>query len=103
MSNPYGQQPYGQQPYGQQPYGGAPRPHPRGVAVLVLAIIGLLVCAPCGIVALVLGNNALKEIDANPGAYSNRGMVNAGRILGIIAIALWVIGIVIGVITNASH
>ncbi len=102
MSNPYGQPPYGQQPYGQQPYG-APRPHPRGVAVLVLGIIGLLICAPCGIVAFVLGNNAMKEIDANPGAYTNRSMVNAGRILGIIAVVLWIIGIVISVIARMAN
>ena len=91
-------------PYGQQPYGAAaPQPHPRGVAVLVLGIIGLLICAPCGIVALVLGNSAIKEIDANPGAYTNRGMVNAGRILGIIAIVLWVIGALISLIARLNN
>jgi hypothetical protein len=71
--------------------------------VLVLGIIGLLICAPCGIVALVLGNTAIKEIDANPGAYTNRGMVNAGRILGIIAIVLWVVGILISLIARLSN
>jgi hypothetical protein len=91
-------------PYGQQPYGAAaPRPHPRGVAVLILGIVGLVICMPCGIVALVLGNGALKEIDSNPGAYTNRGMVNAGRILGIVAIVLWVIGFVVSLISRMAH
>lgn len=91
-------------PYQQQPYGAPPpQPHPRGTAVLILGIVGLLICAPLGIVALVMGNNALKEIDANPSAYTNRGMVNAGRILGIIAIALWVIGAIIGLVSNLGH
>lgn len=83
-------------PYGQSGYGApAPRPHPRGTAVLVLGIIGIVICFPCGIIALIMGNNALKEIDANPGAYTNRSMVNAGRILGIIAVIIWVIGLIV--------
>jgi hypothetical protein len=63
--------------------------------VLVLGIIGIVICFPCGIIALIMGNNALKEIDANPGAYTNRGTVNAGRILGIIAVVIWVIGLIV--------
>ncbi|GAB3914923.1 hypothetical protein GCM10011575_40490 [Microlunatus endophyticus] len=81
-------------PYEQPGYGAVPQPHPRGVPVLILGIVGLVICFPCGIIAVVLGNGALKEIDANPGAYTNRGMVNAGRILGIIAIVIWVIGLI---------
>jgi hypothetical protein len=68
--------------------------------VLILGIIGLVICMPCGIIAWVLGNGAMKEIDANPGAYTNRSMVNAGRILGIIAVALWVVGLIISAITR---
>lgn len=79
-----------------------PQPHPRGVAVLVLGIIGIVLCGPCAIVALVLAQGALKEIDQNPAAYSNRGMVNAGRILGIIGIILWVL-VLIGRLATMSH
>lgn len=83
-------------PYGQPAYGApSPQPHPRGVPVLILGIIGVVLCGPCAIVALVLAQGALKEIDQNPSAYSNRGMVNAGRILGIIGIILWIV-VVIG-------
>lgn len=92
VSNPYG-----------QPYGASnPQPHPRGVAVLVLGIIGLFSCLPCAIIALVLANSALKEIDQNPSAYSNRGMVNAGRILGIIGLVIFVLG-AIGRLATMAH
>jgi len=36
--------------------GSALRPH-RGTLVLVLGILGLVCCMPCGIVAWVLGNS----------------------------------------------
>ncbi|MFT4262738.1 MAG: DUF4190 domain-containing protein [Nocardioides sp.] len=79
----------------QQPaYGGLPQPHPKGTMILVFGIIGLVCCMPFGIASWVMGNNALKEIDARPGAYSNRGTVQAGKILGIIAVVLTVVGII---------
>jgi len=46
----------------------------------------------------VIGNKALKEIDANPAAYNNRQSVVIGRILSIIGIVLQVIGIVLYVL-----
>jgi len=58
--------------------------HPKGITVLVLGILSIVCCSPLGIVALVMGNNALKEIDAQPGRYGNRQIVQIGRILGII-------------------
>ncbi|MBO0811256.1 MAG: DUF4190 domain-containing protein [Microlunatus sp.] len=80
-------------PYGQQAYGApVPHPHPRGTAVLILGIVSLVGCLPCAIIAIVLAQGALREIDANPGAYTNRGTVNAGRILGIIGLVIVVLG-----------
>lgn len=81
------------------PPGGAggpqyPGDHPSGTVVLVLGILGLLVCGPLGIVAWVMGNNALKEIDDSSAVYTNRGTVQAGKILGIIATILMILGIV---------
>jgi len=96
-SNPYQQSPYQQNPY-QQPYGQIPQPHPQGTTVLVLGILGLVVCFIAGIVGLVIGNKALKEIDANPGAYNNRQNVVVGRILSIIGIVLQVLGIALYVL-----
>ena len=95
-SDPYAQQMYGAQPMPYAtPYGVMPQPHPQGTAILVLGILGLLACGICGIVALIMGNKALKEIDANPAAYSNRQNVVIGRVLGIVAVALWGILLVV--------
>lgn len=78
------------------PYGGAPQPHPKGTLVLVVGIIGLFICGIIlGPIAWIQGKNALDEIDRNPTAYSNRGMVQAGMILGIVATALWVLGLLL--------
>lgn len=91
-SNPYGAPPP-PNPYGAGPGGGAPAPHPRGVLVLVLGILSLFCCGiVLGTIALVLGLQAKKEIDANPGAYTNRGMVMAGTILGAVGIVFSIIG-----------
>jgi hypothetical protein len=91
MSNPYDQNPYAAG-------GGFPQPHPKGTTVLVLGIVSLFVCGIIlGPIALIQGNRALREIDANPGAYTNRQHVAIGRILGIVAIVLWVIGIIINI------
>lgn len=96
MSNPYDQNPYAAG-------GGAPQPHPKGTTVLVLGIVSLFVCGVIlGPIALIQGNKALKEIDANPAAYTNRQNVVIGRILGIIAIVLWVIGIIVNIIVAAT-
>lgn len=65
----------------------------------MLGIIGLVCCGLVGPVAWIMGNNAIKEIDAAaPGVYSNRGTVNAGRILGIIATVLLVLGVVVWIV-----
>ncbi len=92
MSNPYGENPY------QQPYGGGTQPHPQGATVLVLGIVSLFTCFIVGIVALVMGNRALKEIDTNPTAYNNRQNVVVGRILGIVSIVLWVLIVILYII-----
>lgn len=75
-----------------------PRDHPQGTLILILGILSLVCIQLIGPVAWIMGNGALKEIDANPGAYSNRGTVNAGRICGIIASVLLILGVVLLVI-----
>jgi hypothetical protein len=75
---------------------GAPKPHPRGTLILVLGILSFFICGiVLGVVAFVMGNNALKEIDSNPSAYSNRSVVNAGRICGLIGAALSVVLLIV--------
>ncbi len=101
---PYGQPPYGQPPYGQPGYGygGGPVKHPRSTTVLVLGILSLVCCGVLGPVAWVMGNTAVREIDAAPGRYTGRDAANIGRILGIIATVLLVVGVVTTVAVGLS-
>jgi hypothetical protein len=111
---PYGQQPYGQQPYAQQPYPQpvpgqptytwAPKPpeHPSATTAMVLGLIGLVGILVCGGLTLVvspfawaIGSRALREIDADPAAYSGREMASAGRVMGIVGTGLLAIGVVV--------
>jgi len=62
--------------------------------ILVLGILGIVLCAPLGIAAWIMGNHALRELDQGFGDPSTRGMVVAGRILGIIATVFYAIGCV---------
>jgi|SRR5690625_1425551 len=78
--------------------GGYPQNHPSATTILVLAILGIVLCAPLGVVAWVMGNKALKEIDSSGLVYANRGTVQAGRIIGIIATVFLIIGIVLGIV-----
>lgn len=60
------------------------RPH-RGATVLVLGILGLALCFILGIIAWVMGNNDLRDIDAGVMDASGRGLTQAGRVCGIIS------------------
>jgi len=88
----YGQPQYGQPAYSQPAYGqpmyAAPPTHPRATTALVLGILGLLVCPlVLSIPALVIGRNAVREIDASNGQLGGRGNAQAGYILGIVGTA----------------
>lgn len=59
-------------------------------------IIGLFICGPVlGTIALVQSNKALKEIQMAPQYSASKGKATAGRVLGIIALVLWVIVIIV--------
>jgi hypothetical protein len=88
----YGTPPPPSPGYGAGGYGGGD--HPQGTTILILGILSIVCCGPLGIAAWVMGNKAIKEIDANPGAYNNRGTVNAGRICGMIGTILLIVGVV---------
>jgi len=66
----------------------------QATTILVLGIIGIVLCQLLGPVAWVMGNSELRAIDAGKRAPENRGTANAGRILGIIATVLMIIGLV---------
>ena len=72
-------------------------PH-RGVLILVLGILGIVCCVICGIIAWVMGNGDLREIDAGRMDPSGRGLTQAGKICGMISVILLIVGIVIQVI-----
>lgn len=83
-------------PSGGPSYGGYAQPHPRATLILVLGILSLFCFGiVLGPIAGVMGKNALDEIDANPGAYTNRGQVQAGMILGIVGFVASIILLII--------
>lgn len=91
---------YGASGYGQgQPMGD----HPKAQTAMILGILGLVCCGIfTAIPAYIIGNNAVKEIDASGGQYGGRGMANAGKILGLIGIILTVIWIILVIIIMAT-
>jgi hypothetical protein len=73
------------------------KPH-RGTLILVLGILGLVVCAPLGIAAWLMGSGDLKQMDAGTMDTAGRSLTQAGRICGIIGTVLLIIGIIIAAI-----
>ncbi|WP_293784758.1 DUF4190 domain-containing protein [uncultured Aeromicrobium sp.] len=70
-----------------------PAKHPQATVVLILGILGIVVCSVLAPVAWVMGNRAVREIDASPQPVGGRGEANAGRILGIVGTVLLAVGI----------
>jgi hypothetical protein len=54
----------------------------------VFGIVGLALCQLVAPLAWIRGSQALAEIDGAPGFATNRGMIEAGRICGIIGTVL---------------
>ena len=79
-----------------------PANHPRAVLALILGIVGVTFCIIAGPFAFVISNKALQEIDASGGTIGGRGMVQAGKILGIIGIIFLVLGVIAGIIAIAG-
>ncbi len=73
------------------------KPH-RGTLILVFGILGLVICLPLGIAAWVMGSGDLKQIDAGTMDPSGRSMTSAGKIIGMIATILGIIGFVVAVV-----
>jgi hypothetical protein len=79
----------------QQPDKQLMKPH-RGTLILVLGILGLVICGPLGIAAWIMGSGDLKEMDAGTMDPSGRSNTNVGKICGIIATILMIVGVLIG-------
>jgi hypothetical protein len=89
--------------FGAAQAGGNVRAHPAGTTILVLGILSLVICGILGPIAWVKGNNAKREMDAQPQVtWTNRGSVTAGRICGIIATALLALSVLLVIILAAS-
>lgn len=67
----------------------------KAIAALVCGILGLVMCAPVGIVAIFLGQSAKAEIAASRGALDGEGMAQAGVIIGYVCVALFLLQCVI--------
>jgi hypothetical protein len=88
--------------YGQQTggYGYQTGPKTNGLAIasLVLGIAQIFICIIGGILALVFGYIARRQIDESGGTQGGRGMAVAGIILGWIGIGLGIAYVVIVII-----
>lgn len=73
-------------------------PH-RGGLILGLGIASFFVCGiVLGLIAWIMGNNDLKEMHAGRMDPEGEGLTNAGRICGMIAFFLNIVGIIIYII-----
>jgi len=70
----------------------------NGVLILVLGILSLVVCAPLGIVAWMMGKGDIKKIDAGLIAQDARGLTMAGMVCGIIGTILFALQILFGIL-----
>ena len=76
------------------------QPH-RGGTILTLGILGLLVCAICGIFAWTMGNRDLAEMAAGRMDPSGMGSTKAGKICGMIATFFMIAGLLFYVVIIA--
>lgn len=67
----------------------------RGGLVLTLGLLGVLLFAPIGIAAWVLGNRDLAAMRQGSMDASGEGMTLAGKILGILATVMLILGIIV--------
>jgi len=91
-----GQPTYAPPPYGAPGYGYPPTYAYQSQAstVMVLGILSLVVCGLLGPIAWSMGNTELGRIDRGEADPSARGSAVAGRICGMIASIILIIGVV---------
>jgi hypothetical protein len=83
----------------------AQSPYPeqsQATTILVLGILSIVCCGLLGIAAWIMGNNELKAIDEGRRPPENRGNANAGRICGIVGVALNALGLIFFLLTLAG-
>jgi hypothetical protein len=67
----------------------------KATTAMVLGIVGLVVCQLVGIAAIIVGNDAKREIDASGGQLDGRGMAVAGVVMGWVAVGLLALVLII--------
>ena len=70
----------------------------RGTMILVFGILGIACCFPFGIAAWVMGNADMQKINAGIMDPEGKSTTNAGKICGIISVALTSLGIILQII-----
>jgi uncharacterized protein DUF4190 len=104
--------PYGAPPPPAPPYGGPPPGYPpapggyygqpapaankKAMWSMIMGILSLICCGVVtGVVAIVLSQQAKREIAASGGMQTGAGQAQAGLVLGIIGVALTLIGLIV--------
>jgi hypothetical protein len=65
----------------------------KAIIALVLGILGIASCFPCGIVAIFVANSELSDIESGISSPEGEGLAKAGKILGWISVGLAVLGL----------
>ena len=92
-----------------QPWGQAPRNEPLAIAGMVCGIAAIPLLLACGagivlgVLGVVFGLIAMRRIRDSGGALTGRGMALAGAICGGVALAIFLIYIVVAIIVAASN
>jgi hypothetical protein len=77
---------------------------PNATLILVFGILSIFVCQLLGIAAWIMANNSLNLYNQNPERYteSSASQVRAGKICGIIGIALIAVFILLWIVLGVS-
>ncbi|MEM7629501.1 MAG: hypothetical protein AAF356_08795 [Planctomycetota bacterium] len=85
----------------QTPAGSMPTAPHRGVLILVLGILSVVLCAPIGPFAWLMGQGDLKKIKSGLMDPEGKGLTLAGMICGIVGsvfLIFWVLYIILIVV-----
>ncbi|MFB3892373.1 MAG: hypothetical protein ACE15C_10170 [Phycisphaerae bacterium] len=80
-----------------QPLPPGVQPH-RGTMILVFGLVGFFCCIIFAILAWVMGNGDLKKMAAGQMDRSGEGLTKAGKIIGMVACILAIVGLVFWII-----
>lgn len=86
-------------------------PHPLAPRALLMGLLGIVLGALCGVGGIVgllgvlTGREARRDIDAFPDRYDGRGLATAGLVTGIVGLAVGLVvsvTVVVVVVTGRS-